>query len=58
MVLLLGRILDLSFWVSSGEKASTKDWPAVMEVKGRVRVEAFEKFLKDLPLSKSRAMMV
>ncbi|XP_078428094.1 uncharacterized protein LOC144700547 [Wolffia australiana] len=42
----------------SGERASTKDWPAIVEVKGRVRVEAFEKFLRDLPLSKSRAVMV
>ncbi|CAA6672709.1 unnamed protein product [Spirodela intermedia] len=42
----------------SGEKVSTKDWPTFVEVKGRVRVEAFEKFLRDLPLSKSRAMMV
>uniref|UniRef100_A0A1D1XI44 PHD finger protein 3 n=1 Tax=Anthurium amnicola TaxID=1678845 RepID=A0A1D1XI44_9ARAE len=42
----------------SGEKASTKEWPSFLEIKGRVRVDAFEKFLQELPSSRSRAIMV
>ncbi|XVE98526.1 hypothetical protein REPUB_Repub03eG0113500 [Reevesia pubescens] len=42
----------------SGEKTSTKEWPSVLEIKGRVRLDAFEKFLQELPLSRSRAVMV
>ncbi|XWS27160.1 hypothetical protein CRYUN_Cryun26dG0091300 [Craigia yunnanensis] len=42
----------------SGEKTSTKEWPSLLEIKGRVRVDAFEKFLQELPMSRSRAVMV
>ncbi|KAL7595622.1 hypothetical protein Lser_V15G27871 [Lactuca serriola] len=42
----------------SGEKTSTKEWPGSIEIKGRVRLEAFEKFLQQLPMSRSRAVMV
>ncbi|XP_051151695.1 uncharacterized protein LOC127265757 isoform X2 [Andrographis paniculata] len=42
----------------SGEKTSTKEWPSTLEVKGRVRLEAFEKFLQELPMSRTRAVMV
>ncbi|KAL1346807.1 hypothetical protein HN51_020352 [Arachis hypogaea] len=42
----------------SGEKTTAKDWPGFLEIKGRVRLEAFEKFLQDLPQSRSRAIMV
>ncbi|KAI3522452.1 hypothetical protein L1887_00223 [Cichorium endivia] len=42
----------------SGEKTSTKEWPGSIEIKGRVRLEAFEKFLQELPMSRSRAVMV
>ncbi|KAJ3686594.1 hypothetical protein LUZ61_015758 [Rhynchospora tenuis] len=42
----------------SGEKPSMKEWPGFIEIKGRVRLEPFEKFLKDLPLSRSRAIMI
>ncbi|KAL5973773.1 hypothetical protein ACLOJK_030429 [Asimina triloba] len=42
----------------SGEKTSGKDWPTFLEIKGRVRLDAFEKFLQELPLSRSRAIMV
>lgn len=44
--------------IYSGEKASTKDWPRSLEIKGRVRLDAFEKFLHDLHKSRSRALMV
>ncbi|KAG9459347.1 hypothetical protein H6P81_003855 [Aristolochia fimbriata] len=42
----------------SGEKPSTKEWANFLEIKGRVRHNAFGKFLQELPLSKSRAVMV
>lgn len=42
----------------SGEKTSAKDWSTYVEVKGRVRLDAFEKFLQELPLSRSRTVMV
>ncbi|XP_050232001.1 uncharacterized protein LOC126680826 isoform X2 [Mercurialis annua] len=42
----------------SGEKTSGKDWLGLIEIKGRVRLDAFEKFLQELPMSRSRAVMV
>ncbi|CAH8272232.1 unnamed protein product [Arabidopsis lyrata] len=42
----------------SGEKAKTGEWPTMVEVKGRVRLSAFGKFVKELPLSRSRVLMV
>ncbi|KAK3027015.1 hypothetical protein RJ639_041170 [Escallonia herrerae] len=41
-----------------GENTSTKEWPYLFEIKGRVRLDAFEKFLQELPMSRSRAVMV
>ncbi|XP_042498078.1 uncharacterized protein LOC122076695 isoform X2 [Macadamia integrifolia] len=42
----------------SGEKTSTKEWPSLLEIKGRVRLDAFEKFLQELRMARSRAIMV
>ncbi|MCL7048958.1 hypothetical protein MKW94_003152 [Papaver nudicaule] len=42
----------------SGEKASTKEWPSFLDIKGRVKLDAFGKFLQELPMSRSRALMV
>ncbi|KAJ7958714.1 SPOC domain / Transcription elongation factor S-II protein [Quillaja saponaria] len=42
----------------SGEKTSAKEWPGFLEIKGRVRLGSFEKFLQELPKSRSRAVMV
>ncbi|KAG5065580.1 hypothetical protein AAZX31_04G070100 [Glycine max] len=42
----------------SGEKTAAEDWPGFLEIKGRVRCDAFEKFLQDLRQSRSRAIMV
>lgn len=47
-----------TFFFYSGEKPSMKEWPGFIEIKGRVRLELFEKFLKELPLSRTRAIMV
>ncbi|CAE6009225.1 unnamed protein product [Arabidopsis arenosa] len=41
----------------SGEKTTTKEWPMLLEIKGRVRLDAFEKFVRELPNSRSRAVM-
>ncbi|CAN6681817.1 unnamed protein product [Malus baccata var. baccata] len=42
----------------SGEKTTAKEWPDCLDIKGRVRLDAFEKFLQELPQSRSRAVMV
>ena len=57
------NVLDAFFLIiallcCSGERTSAKDWPSTLEIKGRVRLDAFEKFLQELPLSRSRAVMV
>ncbi|CAK9140495.1 unnamed protein product [Ilex paraguariensis] len=41
-----------------GEKTPTKEWPSALEMKGRVRLDAFGKFLQELHMSRSRAVMV
>ncbi|KAJ8543095.1 hypothetical protein K7X08_005618 [Anisodus acutangulus] len=42
----------------SGEKTPTNEWLSSLEIKGRVRLDSFEKFLQELPMSRSRAVMV
>lgn len=42
----------------SGERTSTQDWPSFLEIKGRVRLDPFEKFLQELHHSRSRAIMI
>lgn len=42
----------------SGEKANTKEWAGFFDIKGRVRLDAFDKFLQALPMSRTRAIMV
>ncbi|CAA7039754.1 unnamed protein product [Microthlaspi erraticum] len=42
----------------SGEKAKTSEWPAMIEVKGRVRLSGFGKFIQELPKSRTRSLMV
>ncbi|KAG6420334.1 hypothetical protein SASPL_116858 [Salvia splendens] len=42
----------------SGEKTSAKEWSPSLEIKGRVRLDAFEKFLQELPKSRTRALMI
>lgn len=34
------------------------EWPAMVEVKGRVRLSGFGKFIQELPKSRTRALMV
>uniref|UniRef100_A0A804PHS7 TFIIS central domain-containing protein n=1 Tax=Zea mays TaxID=4577 RepID=A0A804PHS7_MAIZE len=42
----------------SGEKPSLKDWRSFIEIKGRVKLSAFQEFVDQLPKSKSRAIMI
>lgn len=42
----------------SGEKIPDVNWSELVEVKGKVRLEAFEKYIKDLPRSRNRGLMV
>ncbi|OIS96954.1 PREDICTED: uncharacterized protein LOC109234306 [Nicotiana attenuata] len=42
----------------SGEKLLDISWSEFVEVKGKVRLEAFEKYIQDLPRSRNRGLMV
>ncbi|KAF2318100.1 hypothetical protein GH714_041445 [Hevea brasiliensis] len=42
----------------SGEKMPACKWPNFVEVKGKVRLEAFEKYIQDLSRSRNRGLMV
>ncbi|KAL1212660.1 Transcription elongation factor TFIIS [Cardamine amara subsp. amara] len=56
--LSVSSVVSVTGIFKSGEKAKTSDWPTMVEVKGRVRLSAFGKFVKELPLSRSRVLMV
>uniref|UniRef100_A0A0D9VDL0 TFIIS central domain-containing protein n=1 Tax=Leersia perrieri TaxID=77586 RepID=A0A0D9VDL0_9ORYZ len=42
----------------SGEKPPVKEWRSFVEIKGRVKLSAFQEFVEQLPRSRSRAIMV
>uniref|UniRef100_A0A2N9FVJ0 Spen paralogue and orthologue SPOC C-terminal domain-containing protein n=1 Tax=Fagus sylvatica TaxID=28930 RepID=A0A2N9FVJ0_FAGSY len=42
----------------SGEKMPNIKWCESVEVKGKVRLDAFEKYIQDLPRSRNRGLMV
>lgn len=42
----------------SGEKMPNINWSAFVEVKGKVKLQAFEKYIQDLPRSRTRGLMV
>ncbi|XP_021899365.1 uncharacterized protein LOC110815738 [Carica papaya] len=42
----------------SGDKMPDVNWSDSVEVKGKVKLEAFEKFIQDLPRSRNRRLMV
>ncbi|KAL9258541.1 PHD finger protein 3-like protein [Drosera capensis] len=54
----LSSTARLAGFYKSGEKAITKEWLDLFEVKGRVKLDAFEKFLQALPMSRTRTIMV
>lgn len=45
-------------FLCSGEKMTNIKWSEPVEVKGKVRLEAFEKYIQDLPRSRNRGLMV
>lgn len=56
--LSVSALASVNGFLISGEKTSTKVWPSLLEIKGRVRLDAFGKFIQELPNSRSRAIMV
>ncbi|OVA16874.1 Transcription elongation factor S-II [Macleaya cordata] len=54
----ISSMVTVNCYFKSGEKTSTKEWPNFLDIKGRVKLDAFEKFLQELPMSRSRAIMV
>ncbi|CAA0384136.1 unnamed protein product [Arabidopsis thaliana] len=56
--LSMSSVVPVAGIFKSGEKAETSEWPAMVEVKGRVRLSGFGKFIQELPKSRTRALMV
>ncbi|EFH47733.1 hypothetical protein ARALYDRAFT_350338 [Arabidopsis lyrata subsp. lyrata] len=54
----MSSVVPVTGIFKSGEKAETSEWPAMVEVKGRVRLSGFGKFIQELPKSRTRALMV
>ncbi|XP_061950529.1 uncharacterized protein LOC133673686 [Populus nigra] len=50
--------VSLVAFFQSGEKMPDLKWSEFLEVKGKVRLEAFEKYVQDLPRSRNRGLMV
>lgn len=53
---LISYLLIWYFSLDSGQKTTTKEWSMLLEIKGKVRLDAFEKFVRELPNSRSRAV--
>lgn len=56
--LTLSSLTNVVAIFKSGEKPSGKEWRSLIEIKGRVKLSAFQEFLEQLPKSRSRAIMV
>ena len=50
--------VSLIFCVYSGDAMDLRNWPKQIEIKGRVKLDALERFLQELRLSRARAVMV
>ncbi|XP_072977977.1 uncharacterized protein [Typha angustifolia] len=50
-------VSTLAFF-KSGERTQDIKWPEHVEIKGKVRLQAFEKFIQELPHSRNRSLMV
>ncbi|CAF1917129.1 unnamed protein product [Brassica oleracea] len=55
--LSVSNVISVIGILKSGEKTTAKEWPMLLEIKGRVRLDAFEKFVRELPNSRSHAVM-
>ncbi|XP_057514513.1 uncharacterized protein LOC130796212 [Actinidia eriantha] len=51
-------IISAVAFFKSGERLLDTNWCESVEVKGKVRLEAFEKYIQDLPRSRNRGLMV
>ncbi|KAM3191881.1 hypothetical protein ACQJBY_069242 [Aegilops geniculata] len=56
--LSLSSLTNIVAIFKSGKKPSTNEWRRFLEIKGRVRLSAFEEFLEQLPKSRSRTITV
>ncbi|KAH0898565.1 hypothetical protein HID58_048133, partial [Brassica napus] len=56
-LLSVSNVISVIGILKSGEKTTAKEWPMLLEIKGRVRLDAFEKFVRELPNSRSHAVM-
>ncbi|KAI4979063.1 hypothetical protein ZWY2020_015816 [Hordeum vulgare] len=56
--LTLSSLTNVVAIFKSGEKPSGKEWSSLIEIKGRVKLSAFQEFVEQLPKSRSRAIMV
>lgn len=45
-------------FLGSGEKNHDITWPKIIEIKGRVKLDAFEKFVQELRRCQTRSLMV
>lgn len=52
------QISSVLAFYKSGDEVELQSWPKVVEIKGRVRLDALDKFLQDLHLSRTRSIMI
>ncbi|KAK3152465.1 hypothetical protein QOZ80_2BG0159190 [Eleusine coracana subsp. coracana] len=56
--LTLSSLTNVVAIFKSGEKPPLKEWRSFVEIKGRVKLGAFQEFVEQLPKSRSRAIMI
>ncbi|KAK8461451.1 hypothetical protein SEVIR_1G039700v4 [Setaria viridis] len=56
--LTVSSLSNVFAFFKSGEKPLLKDWRSFVEIKGRVKLNAFQEFVEQLPKSRSRAIMI
>ncbi|TVU33001.1 hypothetical protein EJB05_24772 [Eragrostis curvula] len=56
--LTLSSLTNVVAIFKSGEKPPLKEWRSFVEIKGRVKLGAFQQFVEQLPKSRSRAIMI
>ncbi|KAG8070334.1 hypothetical protein GUJ93_ZPchr0006g45161 [Zizania palustris] len=56
--LTMSSLTNVVAFYKSGEKPPIKEWRSFVEIKGRVKLSAFQEFVEQLPKSRSRAIMI
>ncbi|KAL5211313.1 hypothetical protein ABZP36_022160 [Zizania latifolia] len=56
--LTMSSLTNVVALYKSGEKPPIKEWRSFVEIKGRVKLSAFQEFVEQLPKSRSRAIMI